>query len=73
MTDLVNTLLTVPEIALRLQVKPSWVYANADRLGGFRLGKYLRFSWPRVLKRLEEGASPLGSQTNDPLQGVDNE
>ena len=47
-------LLMVQELANRLRVKPSWVYAHADDLGAYRLGKYVRFSWPRVLERLEQ-------------------
>ena len=49
-----DVILTVPELAGRLRVAPSWVYANADLLGAYRLGKYLRFSWVRVLSRLEQ-------------------
>jgi len=45
-------ILTVREVADRLRVKSSWVYGHADELGAFRLGKYLRFLWPRVLDRL---------------------
>lgn len=48
-----GVLLTVDELAARLRVKPSWVYTHADDLGGYRLGKYLRFSWDRVIERLE--------------------
>ena len=58
-------LLTVEEIAARLRVKNSWVYSHADELGAFRLGKYLRFSWERVVEHLERGHLPLGSQPND--------
>lgn len=47
-------LITVEEVASKLKVKPSWVYTHASRLGAFRLGKYLRFSWPRVLDCLEQ-------------------
>ena len=47
-----NQLLTVDEIAARLSVSRNWVYNHADAIGGYRLGKYLRFSWPRVLERL---------------------
>src|SRR5262245_46145348 len=54
-------LLTVGEVAARLRVKDSWVYSHADDLGVYRLGKYLRFSWQRVLDRLET----LGRQPND--------
>jgi len=45
-------LLTVDEVAARLSVSRNWVYNHADAIGGYRLGKYLRFSWPRVLERL---------------------
>jgi len=45
-------LLTVDEVATRLSVSRNWVYNHADAIGGYRLGKYLRFSWPRVLERL---------------------
>jgi len=47
-----DELLTVSEVAMRLRVKVSWVYANADKLGVVRVGKYLRFLWPIVLERL---------------------
>ena len=53
-----TVLMTVDELAERLRVKRSWVYSNADRLGAYRLGKYLRFSWSRVLGGLEQ---PNGS------------
>ena len=45
--------LTVDELAALLRVKSSWVYGHADALGAYRLGKYLRFSWARVIERLE--------------------
>ncbi len=48
-----SELLTVGELAARLKVQPSWVYGHADDLGVYRLGKYLRFSWERVLSHLE--------------------
>jgi hypothetical protein len=48
-----DEILTVHEIAGRLRVAPSWVYGHARLLGAFRLGKYLRFSWARVLERLD--------------------
>jgi hypothetical protein len=47
---------TVSELAELLKLKPSWVYDHADDLGAFRLGKYLRFSLPRVMERLERGS-----------------
>lgn len=64
-TDTNSDLLTVEEIAARLRVKNSWVYTHADELGAFRLGKYLRFSWERVVEHLEQKQSSLGSQPND--------
>src|SRR5262249_3605333 len=47
-----DQLLTVDEVATRLSVSRNWVYNHADAIGGYRLGKYLRFSWPRVMERL---------------------
>ncbi len=46
--------LTVEEVAVRLCVSRNWVYNHADALGAYHLGKYLRFSWSRVLERLEK-------------------
>jgi hypothetical protein len=66
-----NQVLTVHELAYRLRVAPSWVYAHADALGAFRLEKYLRFDWNRVLGRLATGpieSRTLGSRPNDPRQ-----
>lgn len=48
--------LTVGEVADRLRVKTSWVYSHADELGAYRLGKYLRFCWSRVIERLSPTA-----------------
>jgi hypothetical protein len=36
-------LCTVKELADLLQLRPSWVYQHAGELGGYRLGKYVRF------------------------------
>lgn len=46
-------LLVVKEVADLLRVPVSWVYRYADDLGAYRVGKYLRFSWDRVLEGLE--------------------
>jgi hypothetical protein len=62
-----DELLTVGELAARLKIKPSWVYSHADDLGAFRLGKYLRFSMPRVMERLERGRAS-GSRVGAPTQ-----
>jgi hypothetical protein len=69
-----NDLLTVAELADRLRVRVSWVYGHADQLGAFRLGKYLRFSWVRVLSNLTEVSDrqnrfEIGPQPNDLRQG----
>jgi hypothetical protein len=59
-------LLNAEELATQLGVKRSWVYANADALGAYRLGKYVRFDLPRVLERLEKGIS--SDRFNPPTQ-----
>lgn len=64
-------LMTVEEIAARLKLKKSWVYTHADRLGAFHLGKYLRFSWERVVASLES-QNVLVSLPNDSFQGLVN-
>lgn len=52
-----SRLMTVEEVADLLRVHPEWVYANADYLGAFRLGRgergRLRFDRHRVLERVE--------------------
>lgn len=67
----VDQIMTVEELAVQLRVKPSWIYKHADNLGAYRLGKYLRFSWNRVLARLEHSPteSAPGFQPNDRGQG----
>ena len=51
-------LLTVAQVARRFQVHPSWVYANARRLGALRLGAGpkapLRFDPRRVALAVED-------------------
>jgi hypothetical protein len=67
-----DEMLTVGEVAQRLRVAPSWVYGHSNLLGAYRLGKYLRFDWKRVLERLSAGGiegSRLGSQPNDAQKG----
>ena len=53
-----ETLLTVNEVAVILKVPPSWVYEHTrersrDRIPGFRIGKYWRFTEADVLAWLE--------------------
>ncbi len=60
-------LLTVGEVAALLQVPPSWVYArtrqrSAERIPGFRLGKYWRFREADVLAWLER--QRVGARSN---------
>ena len=54
-----DEILTVSETAERLRVAPSWIYGHAELLGAYRLGKYLRFSWKRVLERLEHSSGAV--------------
>lgn len=54
--------LTVSELATALKVKPSWVYGETRKSGAesiprLRVGKYLRFSLPEVLRWLKEKQS----------------
>jgi hypothetical protein len=63
-----DSLLTVKEIAEKLQLKANWIYLHADELGAYRLGKYLRFSWARVIECLERRGSSLGQPHNDVSQ-----
>jgi len=55
-------LLTVAQVARRFQVHPSWVYANARRLGALRLGTGpkapLRFDPSRVALALDDQTVP---------------
>ena len=46
--------LTVEQVAFRLGVTRNWVYTHAGELGVYRLGKYLRFTWSRVLQQIEK-------------------
>jgi hypothetical protein len=54
-------LLTVAQVARRFQVHPSWVYANARRLGALRLGTGpkapMRFDPRRVALAVEDPPS----------------
>ena len=66
-------LLTVAQVARRFQVHPSWVYANARRLGALRLGTGpkapLRFDPRRVALAVEdppESDGPPVSSTRAP-------
>jgi hypothetical protein len=66
--------LTVEEVAERLYVERSWVYSHADDLGVTRLGKYLRFYWPKVLERLSlrDGSTSDPEPIDPPTETVHN-
>ncbi len=53
-----DDLLTVPELATALKVKPSWVYGESRKTGPgslprLRVGKYLRFNLEAVMDWLK--------------------
>jgi hypothetical protein len=52
----------VSQTAARLNVPVSWVYANAHRLGAFKVGKYVRFKPSTTERWLEERRSACGPQ-----------
>jgi hypothetical protein len=62
-------LLTVAQVARRFQVHPSWVYANARRLGALRLGTGpkapLRFDPRRVALAVEDPPPSGGRPVED--------
>ena len=62
-------LLTVAQVARRFQVHPSWVYANARRLGALRLGTGprapLRFDPRRVALAVEDPHPSDGEPVED--------
>ena len=62
-----DRLLTVEELAERLNLPESWIYAHtrkrsSDPIPGFRLGKYWRFREAEVLQWLERHRT--GARTN---------
>src|SRR3954453_16784928 len=63
-------LLTVAQVARRFQVRPSWVYANARRLGALRLGTGpkapLRFDPGRVALAVEDHGVARGRGVGRP-------
>ncbi len=67
-----TNLMTVEDIAAKLNLKRSWIYSHADQLGVYRLGKYLRFSWPSVLECLTRNGRSLGEAQSDLSQPIAN-
>jgi hypothetical protein len=58
-----DKLITPAELANRLQVPMGWIYRHASELGAYHLGKYLRFSWSRVLEHINSSArKPVRSE-----------
>lgn len=51
-------LITVQDLAKRLNVPVSWVYQRTSRgqhsIPHIKMGKYVRFSWSQVVQFLEE-------------------
>jgi excisionase family DNA binding protein len=49
-------LLTAEQVAVRLEVPPSWVNkaARSNRLPHIRVGRYRRFRWPDIEAWLEQ-------------------
>ncbi len=65
-----DELLTVEDVARKLQVPRSWIYARTcpgarDRIPHVRCGKYLRFSWPEVEAWLLADRRPMEVMDSD--------
>ncbi len=46
--DTREEILTAKEVAQDMEASRSWVYAHADELGGYRVGRHLWFRWQRT-------------------------
>jgi hypothetical protein len=55
-----ETPLTVVQLAVALDLKPSWVYTHASELGGVKLGKYWRF-FPAQVEAIRQNGLELES------------
>jgi len=51
-----GVMLTIKQIAQRLQVAEDTVYKHWRELGGFKVGGSIRFDWERTRERLFKGA-----------------
>lgn len=49
-------ILSAKEVAQDVGGSPSWVYAHADELGGYRVGRRLWFRWQRIQEHPPEEA-----------------
>jgi len=61
-------LLTAQEVAERIQVNPSWIYAavRANQIPHVRLGRYVRFSESAIDQWLHSLQGPSVSITEEP-------
>jgi hypothetical protein len=41
-------ILSAKEVAQDIEASRSWVYAHADELGGYRVGRRIWFRWQRI-------------------------
>jgi len=48
--DTCEEILTAKEVAQDIEASRSWVYAHADELGGYRVGRRPWFRWQRTQK-----------------------
>ena len=46
-------ILSAKEVAQDIQASRSWVYAHADELGGYRVGRRVWFRWQRIGEDIE--------------------
>ena len=46
--DTREEILTAKEVAQDIEASRSWVYAHADELGGYRVGRRIWFRWQRT-------------------------
>jgi hypothetical protein len=49
-------ILSAKEVAQDIEASRSWVYAHADELGGYRVGRRLWFRWQRIQEETREKA-----------------
>jgi hypothetical protein len=47
-------ILSAKEVAQDIEASKSWVYAHADELGGYRVGRRLWFRWQRTQEDTRE-------------------
>jgi hypothetical protein len=50
--DTGEQIFTAKEVAQDIEASRSWVYAHADELGGYRVGRRLWFRWQRTQEEM---------------------